>query len=185
MSINNDSELERLICAGAAGDHEALEIFCEKTRDSILRGICILLDRFLPERKKRNMLDAEDITQDTYVRVCAAADTYHAQGAPMKWLQAIARNCLFMWFRKFPGGKEVLLEELDAIPCGDPTDAVVDKVAVEQSLRALTDREREVFLRKNAEERTFQELAEMFETPWSTVWYINDRARKKLRAQLE
>ena len=43
--------------------------------------------------------DAEDVTQDAFVRIWDTAASYRPQGKPMAWLLTVARNLALMRLR--------------------------------------------------------------------------------------
>ena len=48
----------------------------------------------------KNQHDAEDVTQDAFVRAWENAHQYRPQGTPLAWLLTIARNLALMKLRE-------------------------------------------------------------------------------------
>ena len=94
-------KLETQIKQIANGDLEAMEPVYNRTKAAVY-GLALSI--------VRNSQDAEDIMQETYIRVYEAATTYRPQGKPMAWLLRIARNLSLDRVRSNPA-KELSLEE--------------------------------------------------------------------------
>ncbi len=178
------ARLELLLCAVAAGDESAFNELHESTHSLIYREACSVLNKYRPNCPERNAEDANDVTQETYIRIWKAAGTYRPQGSPVKWLERIAENCARMWLRKSTEGKVMPLQDSDAIPGGDFADAVVVRVAAHQAMSVLTDRERKIFRLYIDMGLTHREIAQLMNIPLSTALTTSLRARKKMQAQL-
>lgn len=74
--------IERQLAAIAAGDQSALAALYEQTKTAVY-GLSLSL--------LKNPHDAEDVMQETYIRVFQAADSYTPNERPMPWLLTIAR----------------------------------------------------------------------------------------------
>lgn len=68
----------------------------------------------------RSASDAEEVLQETFVRVWARAETYDAKlGSPAAWLTRIARNCAIDRIRA-----KAVRKDVDATVASDSADAV-------------------------------------------------------------
>lgn len=68
----------------------------------------------------RSASDAEEVLQETFVRVWARAETYDARlGSPAAWLTRIARNCAIDRIRA-----KAVRKDVDATLAPEPADAV-------------------------------------------------------------
>ena len=83
--------LEPLMARLAGGDQEALAELYHRTRTSVY-GLAL---SYL-----KNQHDAEDVTQDAFVRAWENAHQYRPQGTPLAWLLTIARNLALMKLRE-------------------------------------------------------------------------------------
>ena len=104
-------ELEGLLSGVAAGERDALaRLYCRTRAAAYALALSIL----------HNDCDAQDVTQDVFVRVWENAPQYRPQGSPMAWLLTIARNESRMKLRR--AEKFVDLEEREwlAIPADAP-----------------------------------------------------------------
>ena len=169
-------ELERLLLEVAAGELEALAQLYERTRTAVY-GLALSY--------VKNAHDAQDVTQDTYVRVWENAGQYRAQGSPMAWLLTIARNLSRMKLRQGARQGELSEEEWNAIPADGPDVTPEDREVLQQALASLGDVERQVVLLHAVTGLKHREIAALLEMPLATVLSKYHRALKKLRVQLE
>jgi len=168
--------LERLLAQIANRDREALgELYC-RARGAVYALALGLL---------KNTQDAQDVTQDTFVRVWEGAGNYRPQGSPMAWVLTIARNLARMKLRQ--AGREVQLTdgEWEAIPAAAPAVTPEDRRLLQTALAALEDRERQVVLLHAAAGLKHRETAALLELPLPTVLSKYRRALKKMRVFLE
>ena len=84
-------ELEEALELIAKGDRDALIRFYESTKAAVYGFALSIL---------KNVQDAEDVLQESYLRVYAAAESYKPNGKPMAWLFTITRNLALMKIRK-------------------------------------------------------------------------------------
>ena len=85
------AELEALLESIAKGDQEALAALYDHARGAVY-GLAL---SYL-----KNGHDADDIAQDTFVRVWEKAPLYRSQGSPMAWILTIAKNLSLMRLRE-------------------------------------------------------------------------------------
>ena len=138
---------ERLLPLVGQGDPEAFEVLYRSTEKAVYALALSIL---------RNPHDAEDIVQETYLKVRAAAHLYVPQGKPLAWMFTIARNLCYMKFR----------------------------LVLEAALKALGEEERQVVLLHAASGLKHREIARDLGLPLSTVLSRYSRALKKLQRYL-
>lgn len=167
--------LERLLVCVARGEQEALETLYHSTRAAVYALALSVL---------KNTHDAEDVTQDTFVRVWESAPSYRPQGSPMAWILTVARNLARMKLRQ--GGKFADLDEeqWDAIPAENGLDAE-ERFLLETALAKLSCEERQIVMLHAVSGLKHREIAHLLERPLATVLSKYNRALKKLRVQLE
>ena len=155
----------------------------------------------LAYRLTGNATDAEDVTQDAYVRAWHNFDSYDASRSFEGWLFRIITNRVIDLRRR---QKRVPMYSLDtpiqgdddgqplahefAAPDSDPEHIVVGPVMEErlqQALAALPTDYRAAILLCDVEQRSYQEIAEMMGCAIGTVRSRIHRARVMLRRQLE
>ncbi|MBC7660230.1 MAG: RNA polymerase sigma factor [Chitinophagaceae bacterium] len=91
MAKSVGSSLEDLLVAYSQGDDRAFQAFFDRTKDIVFNFV-------YPKVKNREA--AEDIVQETLLRVHRYVTTYNAASGPaLGWLLMIARNCLFDYYK--------------------------------------------------------------------------------------
>ncbi len=136
--------------------------------------------------------DAQDMTQDVFVRVYQRLDTYHGDGF-MAWLLRVTRNRCIDQLRRSrarPPAQDVPVENDDwTLPdkAPDPEQSWLTdtrKRLVYDALRQLSGRSREMILLKDIQGLQFTEIAEMLALPVGTVKSRSHRARIELARQV-
>ena len=165
---------ERLLPLVGQGDSEAFEVLYRSTEKAVYALALSIL---------KNPHDAEDIVQETYLKVRAAAHLYVPQGKPLAWLLTITKNLCRDLLRgqsrteAAPDGAE---DDLRFSYVSDPTDRLV----LEAALKALGEEERQVVLLHAASGLKHREIARDLGLPLSTVLSRYSRALKKLQRYL-
>jgi RNA polymerase sigma-70 factor (ECF subfamily) len=190
VRVRDDSD-ESLMLRYRDGDVRAFEVLVNRHRKPIYNFIL----RFV-----RDAAQAEDVLQDTFLRVIKGADAYEKQAKFTTWLYTIARNLCVDASRR---GKHRKAASLDA-PVGDEdgaalidlvagSDAGADKHAISRELgvrlkkaiEALPEEQREIFLLREVSDLQFNEIAQIVGCPENTVKSRMRYALEKLREALE
>ena len=169
-------ELERLLLGVAAGDQDSLAELYRRTRTAVY-GLTLSY--------VKNAYDAQDLTQDTFVRVWEKAPQYRPQGSPMGWILAVARNLSLMCLRQKERQGELSEEEWNAVPAELPSLSHEDREMLQNALAALEEQERRIVVLHAVAGLKHREIAQLLELPLATVLSKYHRALKKLRVQLE
>lgn len=170
------AELEELLLRIAQGEQQALEELYRRTRGAVYA----LALSFL-----KNAHDAQDVTQDAFVRVWEGAVQYRPQGSPMAWLLTITRNLARMKLRQGARQAELSEEEWEAIPADSPSVTPEDRELLQTALAGLEDQERQVVLLHAVTGLKHREIAALLEMPLATVLSKYHRALKKLKNKLK
>jgi len=165
-------ELEPLLIAVAAGEQEALAALYDRTRAAVYALALSIL---------KNTHDAQDVTQDAFVRVWDSAPQYRPQGSPMAWILTITRNLARMKLRRNARLIDLNDEQWEAIPADAPSVTPEDRHLLQTALAALTDEERQVVMLHAVTGLKHREIAALLEMPLATVLSKYHRALKKLR----
>lgn len=128
---------------------------------------------------------AEEVTQETFFRAFAKADTFRSESDEVTWLCAIAKN-FFLDGRRRQGRQAPMPEELPARGSA-PEQAAVDhdsSFRIHMALHALEEPYRELFELRVFGELSFQQIGTIFGKTenWARVTY--HRARLKLRERM-
>lgn len=129
----------------------------------------------------KNPEDTQDIVQDTYLKIRAAAHLYQPQGKPLAWIFTIARNLTHNLQKK--NGRSIYLEDGDLENNKDlsyVTD-VTDRLILEAAFKLLSEEERQILLLHALSGIKHREIAKSMGVPLSTVLSRYHRSLKKLR----
>ena len=165
-------ELEQILIAVAAGEQEALAQLYHRTRAAVYALALSIL---------KNTHDAQDVTQDTFVRVWDSAPQYRPQGSPMAWILTITRNLARMKLRRDAKHVDLDEEQWQAIPADLPGVTPEDRHLLQEALSILTEEERRVVMLHAVSGLKHREIAALLELPLATTLSKYHRALKKLR----
>ena len=189
--MRDDSD-ESLMLRYRDGDVRAFELLVTRHRKALFNFIL----RFV-----RDTAQAEDVTQETFLRLVKGADAYERQAKFTTWLYTIARNLCVDASRRGKHRKAASLDAplsdddgaaslLDLLPDGT---AGVDRQAqsrelglrLRQAIEALPDEQREIFLLREVADLQFNEIAKVIGCSENTVKSRMRYALEKLREALE
>lgn len=164
-----------------------------------------LIERYSPRvfgllyRLTRSRDAAEDLLQETFLRVVRTIDRYEHVGRFEAWLFRIAANLARDRARQRARRGDMTPVDVswaderdqpadhDLVRATDPLERVVQREAREQLLAALgrlSEPEREIVLLRHYSELSFREIAELLGVPLGTALARAHRALKHLRAHL-
>ncbi|MGB0715363.1 MAG: RNA polymerase sigma factor [Phycisphaerae bacterium] len=143
--------------------------------------------------------EAEELAQDVFVRVVRSIHGYQDQGKFDAWLFRIASNLVRDRVRKQVRAPRIqpLIRDDDESP---KIEAVVDPMhpapdegmrkrddadKLQHALAQLSEAEREVIMLRHYSQMSFQEIAEVMETPLGTALARGHRGLGKLKELLE
>ena len=188
--MRDDSD-EALMLRYRDGDVRAFELLVTRHRKPVYHFIL----RFV-----RDPAQAEDVTQETLLRLIKGADAYERQAKFTTWLYTIARNLCIDAARRGKHRKAASLDAplddesgaalLDLVPDGA---AGVDRqaqsrelaVRLRAAIESLPDEQREIFLLREVADLQFNEIAAVVGCPENTVKSRMRYALEKLREALE
>lgn len=175
-TARRDRELEQLLLQVGRGDREAFARFYGLTRGAVYALALSLL---------RDTHEAQDVAQDTFVKVWENAPSYRPQGSPMAWLLTVARNLARSRLRQ--SGRQTPLdeEEWNAIPAAAPDVSHEDRLVLQEALARLGAEEGQIVLLHAVTGLKHREIAQLLELPLSTVLSKYHRGLKKLKALMK
>ena len=178
----------QLIANYLSGDEKSLELLIEKHLKPVYRFVY---------RYVGNAQDAQDITQDAFVKAWRNLRKFDRQKSFKTWIFAIAKNTAIDFLKKRKAvsfsefeskEKRNTLVESMADPSPLPHE-LFEKGAIAQMLtlaiNRLSPRYRTVVLLRHTEELAFREIAESLQEPINTVKSRYRRALVLLRKSLE
>ena len=168
--------LEPLLVRMQAGEQEALAELYHHARTAVY-GLAL---SYL-----KNTHDAEDVTQDTFVRVWENVHQYQSRGTPLAWVLTVARNLALMKLRERGKTQDMEPEEWDRLAGDNPLVTAEDRHVLQAALGGLSDEERQVVILHAVTGWKHREIADLLEVPLSTVLSKYRRALQKLKETLE
>lgn len=169
------TDLKALLAQAVYGDRDALASLFEQTHSAVYGFALSIL---------KNTSDAEDVLQDTYLKVCTAGDNYRQEDKPFAWILTVARNLSLMKLREKSRMAQLTEEGWEALPAKDSRATGEDRAVLDAAMRVLSDEERQVVILHAVAGLRHREIAEFLGLPLSTVLSKNYRALKKLKAAL-
>lgn len=150
----------------------------------------------------RNSQDAEEVTQDAFIRAHRGLVNFRGDAAFSTWLYQIAtnlaRNRYWYWWRRkrdhtisfdqpVSHDSETTLQELIPAEVETPEDATVTQEFVSriaEGMEKLGAKHREILVLRNIKNLSYEEIAQILGISVGTVKSRIARARESLRAQL-
>ena len=138
-----------------------------------------------------NIIEAEDITSDVFVKVMSAIGTYNNEKAQLStWIYTIATNTIRDYFRKTAvrdklrcDNSEIFLENVLSDDC-DYDEKLFEDASLEllaEALENLSEQERNIVVLHYYNELTHKKIAQKLSLSYANVRYINHQALKKIR----
>lgn len=150
----------------------------------------------------RNTQDAEEVTQDAFIRAHRGLVNFRGDSAFSTWLYQIAtnlaRNRYWYWWRRKrdksisfdqPIGQDndMTLAEIIPAEVESPNDITVTQEFVDHiaaGMEKLTTKHREVLILRNIKNMSYEEIADVLTISVGTVKSRIARARESLRSKL-
>jgi RNA polymerase sigma-70 factor (ECF subfamily) len=172
LTIKLDAVLFQQI---AEGNKDAFRILYEQTYQSIYVYLLSIV---------QNKEEAEDLLQETFIRVRLYVDRYSDQGKPLAWMFTIARNLAYMRLRELKKKSFQEFETIENMIGFSVIQNVEDRIVLEGAFQVLNDEERSIVLLHAVSGMKHKEIASILNKPLSTVLSKYNRAIKKLNQEL-
>ena len=173
------------------GDREAFEALVLRYRQPVLNFVA---------RSLRDLSEAEDIAQQTFVQVWKSAARYHPSARFTTWLFTIARNLSLNEIRRRSRHPADSMDELTAEQedsygrqfsdpkAGLPSRAIHEAELAElaeQAILDLPENQRTALLLCREEELSYEEIAQILGTSLSATKSLIFRGRETLKQRLK
>ena len=169
--LDKNAEIERLLGKIAEGDIPSVGALYDFIKTDVYAYAL---------SKTGNKADADDIMQDTFVRIFKYAKRYIPKGKPMAWIITIELNVIRR-FHQVSARTVSLDPTIDIASAEDTERTVVNNYLVKQLLATLGEEEREIVTLHIVTGLKHREIAKILQKPLSTVLSKYNRAIKKLR----
>lgn len=136
----------------------------------------------------RNEHDAEDLTQEAYLRALTFFDSFHG-GNARAWLLKIVRNTCYTFLSQTRKHEldTAFDEEIHGAGAGDPEAPAIrdaDRRIVREALEELPPEFREIVVLRDLEDLSYKEIADVANLPIGTVMSRLARARRRLEQSI-
>lgn len=173
-SRRSDAEL---VARTADGDEAAFGELLRRHQDAVYGFACRMLGDACQE--------AEDIAQETFLRLYQTAGRYRADASLRTFLLRIARNLCVDHFRK---KRPDLLDDIPDTPSDEtPLDLLESAITVdrlEKAIAGLPANQRTAILLRHSEQLAYHRIAESMDLSVGAVESLLVRARRALRRVL-
>jgi RNA polymerase sigma-70 factor (ECF subfamily) len=175
-----DEGLERTVERCRAGDERAWEELVDATANDIFR---------LAVTFTRHRGDAEDLTQEVFLRLWQNLHRYEAGSSFRAWAYRVARNLFVDAYRRARNERRATWVDpdfLNTLPGGDdPHTGAVRRERLEfarAALAALPEELSQLILLRDFADWSYEELAAELQLPLGTVKSRLNRARREMAA---
>ena len=138
-----------------------------------------------------NKQDAEEITQDVFVKVYQSLSSFNNKAAFSTWLYRITVNSSLNYLRKKKRkGFWVSLSELVQLPSKDKQPETIitersEQTIIQQALDSLPGKQRQAFVLSKYEELPQRQVADIMQISEGAVEQLIQRAKNNLKNKLE
>lgn len=166
---------EELLLMIAKGDMTAFSDFYNQTKTAVYSFALSIL---------KSPHEAEDVMQDTYLKIHANAGRYIPGGKPLAWVFTITRNLCLMRLRSAKNNTAEYLDELDYVSTKDFAGTVEDSQIIASAMTVLSDEERQIVVMHAVAGLKHKDIGAMLSLPLATVLSKYNRALHKMRKHL-
>ena len=173
----SSDDVRRLVAGGLGGDEGAIRHLVDRFRDRVF-GLCY--------RMLRHRQDAEDATQESFVRAVRSLRRWDSSRDFAPWLLAIAANrCRTLLSLR--ARRRTVDCDVATLPDARPAEPEMRRLAEEvlASLGTLREEHRRAFVMFHVEQHSYAEIARHCGVPLGTVKTWVHRARRTLAEQLQ
>ena len=186
-----DREIDQqLVERAQRGDKRAFELLVEKYQRKLAR---------LVSRLVRDPGEAEDVTQEAFIKAYRALPSFRGDSAFYTWLYRIgintAKNYLVATGRRAPTSTEVDAEEAESFESGEqlrdintPESLLLSKeiaTTVNAAIESLPEELRSAIQLRELEGMSYEEIAKLMDCPIGTVRSRIFRAREAIADKLK
>ena len=169
-----EENLDTLLIEISKGNNDAFEKLYIDTKASVYGYALSIL---------KNTHKAEDVLQDTYVKIMTAAHLYTPGTKPMLWILTITRNLCLMKLRENKRYGE--MPDYEEVAVDSHETHFENKLVLNAAMKVLTSEESSIVVMHCVTGLKHREIAEIMSLPLSTVLSKYNRALKKLKNELK
>lgn len=130
----------------------------------------------------QNYADAEDLLQETYIKIRGASHLYQKQGNPMAWIMTIGKNLFLMKQRKEQHHQTDNLENYENTKtlAFEHIEKIEDRIFLQQLFQYISEEDRNIVLMHVSAGMKYKEIAKLINKPVGTVLSRYHRTMKTL-----
>jgi RNA polymerase sigma-70 factor (ECF subfamily) len=137
--------------------------------------------------------EAEDLTQDVFVKIFKSLDTFDRRANFQTWLVSVSRNLCIDHYRSVRKERETIDRDVDAGELAPVAQTISPMAALEhrdrvallkKALNQLPEALRSAVLLRDIQELSYQEIADRLHLPEGTVKSRINRGRTELARQI-
>ncbi|MCI4670745.1 MAG: RNA polymerase sigma factor [Bacteroidia bacterium] len=168
-----------LLAKIANGDRNSFRIFFD-THSELVFNVAL--------KFARNKQDAEEITQEVFIKVFRFARNFEGKSSATTWLYRMAVNTSLNYLKKYKKGHSI--ESVDIAPQkfyhpGIESDHKEKANLMFELVEYLPDKQKTAFILSYVDDLPRKEVAAIMEMSLKAVESLLQRAKKKLRVNLE
>jgi RNA polymerase sigma-70 factor (ECF subfamily) len=177
--------IEALIQRCLAGDQLAWEAIVRRYR----RKVFNVAYKFVGRHD-----EAEDLTQDIFLKVFKSLDTFDRRANFQTWLISVSRNLCIDHYRSVRKERETIDRDVDSAEVAPPSIGIPSQLAaleqrdrvelLRQAMAALPATLRTAVLMRDIQECSYHEIARALKLPEGTVKSRINRGRSELARQI-
>lgn len=170
----------RVIARAKEGDAAAFEVLVQTYQNSVYR---------LALRMCGNAHDAEEVAQEAFVAAWKGLPNFRGESKFSSWLYQLTSHAAVDFLRreKRHRGTEPIEEQVHLAAEGTPAEAAEAaelQAAVQQALQELSPEHREIFLLRQMQQLSYDEIGQLLGLGSGTVKSRLNRAKKQLQQNL-
>jgi len=166
------NRLDQAVRAFKKGDEAAFDTIYELTRSDVYyTALLIVKDESL----------AEDILQETYLKMVDNLSTYQERGRFRAWIRTIAKRLAINAYHQQQRDLSVDASQTGENLFGGVEDQAEDRRYLEELFQSLDATEQEIVIRRAVLQEKHRTIAKKLDLPIGTVTYKYKRSLEKLR----
>lgn len=165
---------EELIFKIGNGDMDALRNLYEAVSVSVYGFVLSIV---------KSKDDADDVLQDTFLKIYSNAADYRAKGKPLAWIFTIARNAALSRLRERSRTDSFENSQSEPIDFSS-VENTEQRILLEMIFKNLADEEQQILMLHAVSGMKYREIASFMDIPLNTVLSKYHRAAKKIKERI-
>lgn len=171
------SKLEKAIISLKKGNNNALGTIYDLTSKGVFTFVLPIV---------KNYATAEDVMQQTYIKIYENINSYNENTNPQNWILTIAKNIAINEYNKNKNKIDFDYNEEGLLPDGlCVLDESLDTPIIKLANKCLTEDEFKIVMMYTIGEYKHREIAEILNMPIGTVTWKYKNALNKLKIEIE